>query len=78
MIDVPVLVGFLALSSVSAWLAFPSVSAWLALSPVPALLGVDPVFLVLVVAFLGVFLFGFLLLRRAMLGFKQGVDEGRR
>lgn len=44
----------------------------------PALLGLDPVFVLLAVGFLGLFLFGFLLLRKTMLGFREGVDEGRR
>lgn len=43
-----------------------------------ALLGQDPVFLLLVAAFLGVFFFGFLLLRRTVMGFKEGVDKGKR
>lgn len=69
MFELPALVGPLAVSSV------PSP---LALSPVPALLGLDPLFVVLAVAFLGIFLFGFLLLRKTVLGFREGVDEGRR
>lgn len=44
----------------------------------PALLGLDPLFVLLAVGFLGLFFFGFLLLRKTMLGFKEGVDEGRR
>lgn len=38
----------------------------------------DPFFLGLVGIFVGLFLFFFLLIRRTMLSFKEGVDDSRR
>lgn len=38
----------------------------------------DPFFLGLVAVFVGLFLFFFLLIRKTMLSFKEGVDESRR
>jgi len=37
----------------------------------------DPVFLLLLGVLVLVFFFGFLLLRRTLLGFKEGVDRGK-
>lgn len=37
----------------------------------------DPVFLALLALILGFFFFLFLLLRRTVLGFREGVDRGR-
>jgi len=45
---------------------------------IPALLGFDPLFVLLAAGFLGLFFFGFLLLRRTVMGFKEGVDRGKR
>ncbi|GAB3689369.1 hypothetical protein GCM10028857_24620 [Salinarchaeum chitinilyticum] len=46
--------------------------------PVPALLGFDPLFWILAVVLLGLIFFGFLLFRRTVMGFKEGVDDAKR
>lgn len=38
----------------------------------------DPLFVTLVVLFVGLFFFGFLLLRRTLMGFKEGMRDGKR
>ncbi|SNZ16034.1 hypothetical protein SAMN06269185_2679 [Natronoarchaeum philippinense] len=40
-------------------------------------MNLDPFFVVLVAAFVGLFFFLFLLVRRTMLSFKEGMDNGR-
>lgn len=44
----------------------------------PALLGFDPLFWILAAVLLGLIFFGFLLFRRTLLGFKEGMDDARR
>lgn len=45
---------------------------------VSAMLPVDPVLAGLLAFLLGLAFFGYLMLRRTVLGFKEGLDEGRR
>ncbi len=45
---------------------------------VPALLGLDPLFWILAAVLLGLIFFGFLLFRRTVMGFKEGMDDTKR
>ncbi|HMB49817.1 DUF7859 family protein [Natronoarchaeum rubrum] len=40
-------------------------------------MNLDPFFIIIVAAFVGLFFFLFLLFRRTMLSFKEGMDESR-
>ncbi|WP_187292661.1 hypothetical protein [Salinarchaeum sp. Harcht-Bsk1] len=44
----------------------------------PALLGFDPLFWILAAVLLGLIFFGFLLFRRTVMGFKEGMDDANR
>jgi hypothetical protein len=44
----------------------------------PALLGFDPLFWILAAVLLGLIFFAFLLFRRTVMGFKEGMDDARR
>jgi len=43
-----------------------------------AILGFDPLFWILVVGLLGLIFFGFLLLRRTVMGFQEGMEDAKR
>jgi hypothetical protein len=43
-----------------------------------ALFGLDPLFWILAAVLLGLIFFGFLLFRRTVMGFKEGMDDARR
>lgn len=43
----------------------------------PLQFGIDPLFVILTVVLLGLLFFAFLLVRRTLMGFKEGVNEGR-
>ncbi|EMA61492.1 MULTISPECIES: DUF7859 family protein [Halorubrum] len=42
------------------------------------MLPVEPLFVVILVALLGFFFFGFLLVRRTLTGLREGYDDGQR
>ncbi|SNR42604.1 DUF7859 family protein [Halorubrum vacuolatum] len=39
---------------------------------------VDPLFVLLLLALLGLFFFGYLLVRRTLIGLREGYEEGQR
>ncbi len=39
---------------------------------------VDPLFVILLLVLLGLFFFGYLLVRRTLLGLREGYEEGKR
>ncbi|WP_255473134.1 hypothetical protein [Halorubrum sp. JWXQ-INN 858] len=42
------------------------------------MVSVDPLFVFLLVVLLGLFFFGFLLVRRTLLGLREGYEDGKR
>lgn len=47
------------------------------MSATPLQLGLDPLFVILAVVLLGLIFFFFLLVRRTLMGFKEGVEDAR-
>jgi hypothetical protein len=42
------------------------------------MLSVEPMFVIILVALLGLFFFGFLLVRRTLAGLREGYEDGQR
>lgn len=42
------------------------------------MLSVEPLFVIILVGLLGLFLFGFLLVRRTLMGLREGYEDGKR
>ncbi|WP_255212559.1 hypothetical protein [Halorubrum sp. CBA1229] len=42
------------------------------------MLSVEPMFVIILVALLGLFFFGFLLVRRTLTGLREGYEDGQR